>query len=509
MSRQPSEYLFLLISRLTQAEKRYVKMELKRHIRKGGTQMEVLFDALAAMRTYDEASLKARFKNKGFARRLPEAKRELITVILRAMRQFQARSTPRRRALTLYTEATFLSERGLPELAERVMNEAWKYSTLTANHALRSMVMDGLVSISRMRDRYPVPTSDIEDDQSVVEARRLLQAARMEALSDRMNSLVQRYGRTTEMVPRAIARDLVQAGRDLAPLDSLAADIQWLRLQSQHAFFFEGDTELSLQLDTKRLTLIESNESYRRANLSIWITLVHSVALRRTVLGQFNEARLHRDTLRQFWEGEAKTFAQRNRRQVMGQYLNVELILAANTMDIDGIAPYLPLLRNLVADHESDDRTEIGIAAHFNIGLLEFGAQRYREALRELNRTDRYPAEMRTDIHRASAYLRILCHLELENDSVVTSIVRRQRRALKGATVPPDESLFLSLATSYLGAAPGAPRRSLVKKTLDALVDLVDGGGATTITSMFGFESWMRSKIERQPWHVLVRQIGR
>ena len=466
----------------------------------------MLFDAIAAQKKYNEEAIKRRFKGHGFVQRLPEAKRELILVILRAMRQFHAHRNPLRRTLSAYTDGLFLGTRGLSRLAAKLMQEAVENSKLTANHALRSLSAYGISSVERSEDVFPEPTSPIESDFSVIEAELNLEAARMEALTDRMQALVYRYGQSRSIVAQAIARDLIKAGSALQPVRTLASQNAWLRMQSLQAFFFDNDFPRSLELDKERLHVLESNESYRRANLFAWLNLNHSLALRFTLVGDLRNASPLRDTLRHYWLHESRTSAPSNRRTVSGQYLNIELFLAVNQMDVDGIVPVLPTLKKLLDEHEEDSPTEIGIAANFNIAIIEFARQRYRDVIRQLNRIDDYPAAMRADIHRASIYLRIICHIELEHDSVVTSLVRKQRREMKGAEVSRDEDVLLSLCSSFLNSTPGRQRTALVKNALDQIEEMSVSGITMSTTSMFGFKEWLRSKLERRTWRELIAE---
>ncbi len=136
MSRGPSEDLHALIHALTQAEKRYVKIELRKHVVGNVNQSELLFDALAAQDHIDEAAIKKRFAKFGFAKRLPEAKRELMLVILRAMRQFHAERSSTRRAVSALQDGDFLRLRSQYRWADRRLKDALDDATLIHNHAL-------------------------------------------------------------------------------------------------------------------------------------------------------------------------------------------------------------------------------------------------------------------------------------------------------------------------------------------------------------------------------------
>ncbi len=498
MSRTPDSDLHALIASLSQAERRYVKQELRRHVLGEVNQSELLFDAIAAQSEYNEARIKQRFEGRGFVQRLPEAKRELLTVILRAMRQFHAGRTAQREALTAYLDGVFLLGRGLARLGDRRMRAAVEASALTENHALRLLATHGLMQAERSSVLAVEPTSAYEQDPIVIEAQRALEAARLQALEQRMQALVERYGQSSNPAALAIARDLVRQASALQPFATLTAHHSWLRLRSLNALFFDVDRLGALDLDKERLAIIESNESFRRANLSMWLNLLHSVALRLCVLGRPAEAIPYRETLRAYWSGEEAPLTPGVRANVLGQYLNLEIFLAASQLDLASVQPILSGLLALIEQHESDGPTEIGIAAWFNLGLLAFADGRYRDAIRWLQRVDEYPASMRADVHRAAAYLLILCHVEQDHESVVQSMVRRQRRLLKGTVFDPAEEEFLSLMARYFGVAPGSARQKLFRTTLERLENIDRPSNAQPPTEMFGFTAWLIAKRDRR-----------
>ena len=502
MSRGPDTELHSLIASLSQSERRYVKQDLRRHVIGTVNQSELLFDAIASQSTYDEGEIKRRFHAHGFVRRLPEAKRELLAAMLRAMWQFHTGRTAHRQAIAAYLDGLFLGSKGAQRLAERRMHDAVQTSQLTENHALRSLMNHGLISTQRTVGQGVEPTSPYMDDPGVVQALHALEVAKMQALLDRLQAAVQRYGQTSNPAARSIASELVEQGRALLPLTTVAARQTWLRLQSLHRFFFAADPLGSLEFDRERLSVFEESEPYRRANLSTWLSLLHSVALRLASMGRVADALPYRDTLREHWSSKSSEITSGIRHSTLGQYLNLEVFLATQTLEM--ASDLRQQIIQLLREHETPHHSEIGIAAWFNLALVDVAEGRYSRAIKVLNEVDAYPEDLREDTHRAASYLRVLCHTELEHDSVVTSMVRRLRRSLKGAQVSPDEDVFLSCMASYLNTSPGTQRSRLLRSTLEHLRAAATDTSQTSPIGMFAFEAWLRSKLERRTWRELV-----
>ncbi len=506
MSKAPSSELFDLIKALSKTEKRYVKQEMKRHVLHGTSQAELLFDAIAEQSTYNEAEIKTRFRTKGFAKRLPEAKRELLEVILRAMRQYHAHRNVRRRSLTAVLDADFLRLRGLYRLAEQRLLHAAEDTKLVSDDVVNVLVAASLNDTLRMQHKLPPVHSTPDEDAVVRSARNLEEATFIQALLDRMEKLIEEYGQTSTPALRALAADLVSAGEKRFPLQSDAAQSDWLTLLSKKALFIDLDPAAALRYDRSRLDLIERNEAYRQANHLQWVGLLHGVALRLLITGNIPEALPLRDRIHDYWVKRRATLSPHNRRIVGSQYLNIEIQLALQSMELERLQENIDMVDSVLDEMEEAGPTETGIACTFNIALIQFGLGRYRDVTRRIHALEDYPDSMRVELHTASRLLHILCHVDQGHESVVTSLVRSERRRAKGTAIPADQDVLLSIATKHFSLPQGSRLTAAYKKALESLEAIPKPEGEL-VTSLFGFKAWLQSKILRKRWRdVLASQ---
>jgi hypothetical protein len=487
---------------LSQAEKRYVKLDLKRHTLGETNQSELLFDALAGQETYDEAALKRRFKGKGFVKRLPEAKRELMLMILRAMRQFHAERTERRRVYSAIVDAEFLRLRQQHRWARRRIDEALSEAEIIQSAPLLALAQTISDDIDQVQDRTPSPLTSPDTDASVIAAENLREAVWFERLSDRMQAVVAQYGRAGSIAASAIASDLVRMGEALFPIRTTAAQNHWLRVLSLKAFFIDNDPATALRYDRSRLDVLERDDAYRRANIAAWNNLVHSVALRMIGVQDLAGARVMLDRMRHHWDHETKRVSPHNRRAAMANVFNVEILLMLATMDVDQSGSRISELMKMVTTHDAEQLTEVGLVNWFNLGLIQVARSKYRDALSLLNRIDEYPPAMREETHTASRALRLILHFELEHDSVVTSMIRAERRRWKGLVIPSDIDLLLTTLASLQNAPPGKQQQELWRSLADHLSELPSS--PPPITSIFDLRAWARAKAERRTWREVV-----
>lgn len=119
MGTKASDDLFQLITSLSASEKRAFKLLSERHSRQGGNNYLLLFDAIAAQPTYDEAAIKAQFKHKAFTKNLAEAKSYLYKTLLRSLRFSKGPGSPETELREMLDHLEILHAKGLGNQAEK------------------------------------------------------------------------------------------------------------------------------------------------------------------------------------------------------------------------------------------------------------------------------------------------------------------------------------------------------------------------------------------------------
>lgn len=510
MSRPVNSDLHTLISALSQSERRYVKLFLRRHMAAETNQSEILFDAMAAQAVYDEEALKRRYRTKGFVQRLPEAKRELMTLILRAMRQYHGERTRERAALTALLDAEFLFDRGLYALAHKRAMEARDMAAAIFDHALRAKALLSASQSAGSMGEIPSPTSDPRDDEVVQAAQDLASGALYNGIARRMQAVVRRYGSTTNAAALAQAADLMAMTELIGPPRAMDAHVALLRAKSSKALFLDNDRAAALRYDMERLARYEDDPIIRRERFSSYVNLVHGVGIRYVLTGRIDEARELRDRMRRAWDADAKRLTPHVRGELAGTVLNLELFIAVNTLAIEETLPMLPQLVQWLEEHESHGPTEVGIGCRLNIALLLGVAGRFREAVQHLNIAVQYPESLRADVHTAARLYRIVAHYEQGHDGLVESLVRseRRRREKETSVRGDDVELLLTTMAKLITLAPSS-RLRVIRKAHARIEELYQAGPDKNVTTLFDWGSWLAAHIERTSWRTcLSRRLG-
>lgn len=122
MEQNQKLYLFQLIKSLSVPEKGYVK----KFCAKNGANPSYLklFDAIDLQTTYDEESIKKKFKNQKFIKQLSVAKNYLIKSILRSLRAYHSESTNNIQVHELLLEIEILYNKRLIGLCQKLIKKA-------------------------------------------------------------------------------------------------------------------------------------------------------------------------------------------------------------------------------------------------------------------------------------------------------------------------------------------------------------------------------------------------
>lgn len=120
MANHGQDHLHRLIHAMTRAEKRYYKVHAGGSSGQGSNVQQLLFDAVAAMDTYDEAALLKRFEGQSFTHRFAVTKRRLYEAVLRSLDAFHSGSSLDARLARSLHHVSILYDKALYEDAMKM-----------------------------------------------------------------------------------------------------------------------------------------------------------------------------------------------------------------------------------------------------------------------------------------------------------------------------------------------------------------------------------------------------
>lgn len=149
MANQGQDHLHRLIHAMTRAEKRYFKVHAGGSSSQGHNVQQVLFDAVAAMGTYDEHALLKRFEGESFTHRFAVTKRRLYEAVLRSLDAFHSASSVDARLARSLHHVSILYDKALYEDAMKMTQ--------------------GVARLAREYDRQPALLAALQWERRLVE----------------------------------------------------------------------------------------------------------------------------------------------------------------------------------------------------------------------------------------------------------------------------------------------------------------------------------------------------
>ncbi|MCB0791514.1 MAG: hypothetical protein H6595_07010 [Flavobacteriales bacterium] len=124
MADRTHDHVHRLIRAMSPAEKRYFKLYTSRHMIGGRSNYQLLFDAIAAMETYDEAALVRKFRKEAFTRRFAITKRRLYEALLNSLSAYHSDRSVDARSHRLFHQVEVLYDKALYDDAAKVLRTA-------------------------------------------------------------------------------------------------------------------------------------------------------------------------------------------------------------------------------------------------------------------------------------------------------------------------------------------------------------------------------------------------
>ncbi|MBW1294119.1 hypothetical protein [Aquimarina litoralis] len=134
-----NEELFYLIKSLTKSEKRYFRLSSK-----SGEDAEylLLFDAIEAQKTYDEALIKVQFSDKPFINQLTTIKNYLKQRILQSLRNYHAKISIQAELISIIKNVEILFHKGLYTICNSELKRAEKKAINFQQNVLLFQIKD-------------------------------------------------------------------------------------------------------------------------------------------------------------------------------------------------------------------------------------------------------------------------------------------------------------------------------------------------------------------------------
>jgi RNase P protein component len=414
MKQQPD--LFRLIHSLSKSEKRYFKIYASRHVIGEENNYIRLFNAIDRQQEYDEAALRAQFKDEKFAGHLAVTRNYLYRLILESMRVYHAEHNPTARirnhlqdAEFFYDRLFYAQSRKSLERARRLIEEYDRYTYMPAVLELERRLMveeeyEGASpeSLTAFADACREAVAKIENISSYWD------------ISARLFFVYLRQGATR-------TEELLQEVRALIDTPLLRDENAALTFEAREYFyhingtyyFLLGDYAQAHYYSGKHIALLEQTPGYIERQASRYLGRVSIYLSDSFKLKKYGEFFAGIEKIRTFFDRYPSTRDDKTEAQLFKLLAMLELFAHVELGNYDKGLALAPAIEQGLQQYAEHIEQSLVTSFYFNFASLYFLAQRYNEALHWINELLNTSLPVREDVYSFARVFSMIIHLSL------------------------------------------------------------------------------------------------
>lgn len=508
MAKTPSDKLYRLIRSLTPQEKRYFRLFVGQKI-EGESKYQQLFEAMAAMETFDEERLKQKvYKNQPpEGKKYSELKAYLYEMVLKSLQSFDEQHSVEYRLNHLLQSVAVLYKRGHYSDCRDLLHKAAKL-------ARQYESFGHLLEIIRWEKQLAYTRMDVDFLHKQLEQ---LQFDEDRALEQMRNAT--EYRRAFFQVYATIKREAQQRGYDrMARLQNLVnqehfenpdraashkARVMYYRTLNLYHY---AALEYEQFYDTgkKLIALLESQPHFLRENLSDYIAALSNLILSCGLLQRYDEVRACLQKLRNL-----SPITEDDRRKIHRQYYTNRFALCSFTGEFTEAREEMERCLQEANDFGSHDYETASF--YFQFCTICFGCGDYDGALVYLNEWLNQPRSVeREDLQSLARILSLILHFEMGNMVLLESLMRSATRFLQKKNRLYDlEQRFIHFMQELMRQPSEREQQGIFQKMKIDLQEIALLPGAKALLQTFDLEAWLDAKTSGRTFAAEVREKWR
>lgn len=511
MPQHTQDHVHRLIHSMSRAERRYFKLFTGRHTLGGRSVYQLLFDAIASMDVYDEASLMSKFSDQAFTKRFPVTKRRLYEAILKSLDAFHAESSVDARLRRTLHQVEILHKRALYDDARKMLGSVRK---LARQHDRQTILLETLAWERVLMESDAYSGTDEKD---------------LNALQQRSNDLLEELRQVEQLwhlkslsfvtlyhQGHARDKDRIKELRRVLQHPLLKSDARLLTAKARYlhhhvhsvADYAMGDLSACLHHLDRNLKLLDKEPHLVKDGPNLLIGVLSNSAYVAMRCGRTADAF---DKLKRF----------RKLPQRFGKHLDADLTVKIFATGSSLEMAFHAQLGDMEKGCEAADRmaAELDRFAEklsplrmaglcFQAAYQYFGIGRMDLALRWSHRQLNLKGiDESGEVHCFGRILNLLIHLERGDQRLLGYALRNTERYLKDRNRSYRfETAFLTFLRNRLKAHGPEAERQALQQFRDSLVPLVDDPLEQAVFDHFDPLAWVESKLSQRPFSEVVKE---
>ena len=501
----PSDDLFQLVHSLNRQEKRYFKLYANRHVIEEQNKYVLLFDAIDQQQVYDEAAIKAQFKEEAFVKQLHVAKNYLYQIILNSLRHFHESNSEDKFYIWM-RHAELLFNKGLYQQSEKVLDKAKKWAVENERFLQLLEVYRWEHQITHSRNDFDgleqYVSNGIGEEFDLIEKYRNF--LDFQALNDQVLIPYWKKGAIRSETEKALLEQLFQKPHFQNANFAQSSNARYFYFNARFLYHFMLDeTAESYEYARQLVAHFESLDPQRikGKNLRYFISALINLYIVQQRLRLFDEMPQTLEKLRRI-----PTESPDQKRRLFVRIFNLEVNLYLSSGQFSKGMQQISSLEQQFKDYRDTIDRQQRLGVYYNLAYLYFGAAQYDRALDWINLLLQDPdLKTREDIHCFGRILNLIIHYELGNDQLLEYIVESTSRFLsRRQRLFKVESIMLKLMRRYPKWTTQKEKAKGFQELLREMETLEANEFERKAFEYFDFTAWLESKIQNKPFEVVV-----
>lgn len=492
--------LHQLIHHLSKGEKRYFKVFTSRHIIHGSRHDSELFDAMLALKEYDEEKLKQIIKTPALLKNLNIYKHLLYKQLLRALATYHHNYDVEDEVFGLYKTAKILFDKALYAEALKFIHQGLELST-------RHNLIVWIINLKELELHLLAKTfNERKFNIQAIDSFAVIQSI----IAKLQNEIAfkEAHSRVFYTTKVSGVRDFKINQKNIKPLENLFKKLpaastpkaELLKLEIESTLeFVKGNFSRSIELEQKvkaNLQLVYPNERMRYDELLSCLVRIAAAHHMNSDLRSIGKVLTE---VKKIVELTPNISITKNK-----LFTNFELIYYINTNKTDKADEMMEIVSSLFAQKVDNFSLEQYIVTHQNLAIYLFLCGRFEDTLAAVQKILNYSArKVAIDIIILARMLELVTNFELRRLQVLKAKSGATKRyILKYRELDFFEAAFLK----FINSIAKKQTEKAVELKLKELYSVVSSIKPTGYLNIFPFAIWVEAKFTKKSFASLLHK---
>ena len=510
MSNKSSDSLFRLIKSMTKAEKRYFKVFSSRHILGENNNYLLLFNAMDAQSEYNEEKLLRKLRGQALVNRFSISKNRLYNALLKSLDSFHCNSSvdaQLQRQLhsieILYHKSLYSQSMKLLQSAVKVAQRYEKYSLLSEFYRWEKRILE--------KDHYEGAADENRLKKMLDKDRELIQKLstynELWNVKSKIFSHLYKFGKVRNEKETLELSTMLQEATELLKNQTGGIENEYLRNHIFSGYYFStSEYELCYSYLTSNLKILSKHTYLFEKEPNVYLSVLTNAIYVGIRLGKWSEAKSNIDKLNKLPQTLQLQMNDDLELRIFSLTKSTELTLYTQSGEFEKAVELIPSIESGLEKYDEVLSSIRKAHFYFNIAVIQFGMENYKESLRWLNKLlNTIEIDRTQDIHCIAQLLNLIVHLELGNRELLPYSLRSTQRFLETRKKSYGfEKAIIHFVSEALKKRQEKSMVNLYQHLVVELEELMKDPMENTVIEYFDFLAWARSKAKGLKYRQLI-----